>query len=138
MTDAVHQDGAKIFLQLMHTGRVGHLHNLPEKAEVIGTTTTAVDGEMYTDQEGPQAYPSARLMNEDDIQQAIEEYVVAAKNAIEAGFDGVELHGANGYLIEQFLNPNVNELEKPVQRIERSPREVRPGSGPGGGRGHRL
>ncbi len=111
VTEAVHQGGAKIFLQLMHTGRVGHPHNLPEKAEVIGTTTTAVDGEMYTDQEGPQAYPSARLMNEDDIQQAIEEYVVAAKNAIEAGFDGVELHGANGYLIEQFLNPNVNELE---------------------------
>ena len=111
VTEAVHQGGTKIFLQLMHTGRVGHPHNLPEKAEVIGTTTTAVDGEMYTDQEGPQAYPSARLMNEDDIQQAIEEYVVAAKNAIEAGFDGVELHGANGYLIEQFLNPNVNELE---------------------------
>ena len=111
VTKAVHQGGAKIFLQLMHTGRVGHPHNLPEKAEVIGTTIMAVDGEMYTDQEGPQAYPSARLMSEDDIQQAIEEYVVAAKNAIEAGFDGVELHGANGYLIEQFLNPNVNELE---------------------------
>ncbi len=111
VTEAVHEGGAKIFLQLMHTGRVGHPHNLPKKAEVIGTTTTAVEGEMYTDEAGPQAYPAARLMDEDDIQQAIQEYVEAAKKAIEAGFDGVELHGANGYLIEQFLNPNVNELD---------------------------
>ena len=111
VTEAVHEGGAKIFLQLMHTGRVGHPHNLPDKAEVVGTTTTAVEGEMYTDEAGPQAYPQARLMDEDDIQQAIQEYVEAAKNAIEAGFDGVELHGANGYLIEQFLNPNVNELD---------------------------
>ena len=111
ITEAIHQGGAKAFLQIMHTGRVGHPHNLPEGAEVVGTTTTAVDGEMYTDQEGPQAYPSARLMNHDDIQQAVQAYVTTAKNAIAAGFDGVELHGANGYLIEQFLNANVNELD---------------------------
>ena len=111
ITDAVHERGSKIFLQLMHTGRVGHPHNLPEGAEVVGTTTTAVDGEMYTDQEGPQAYPSARLMDENDIKEAIQAYVDASKHAIEAGFDGVELHGANGYLIEQFLNANINELE---------------------------
>ena len=111
ITEAVHPGGAKIFLQLMHTGRVGHPHNLPEGSEVIGTTTAAVDGEMYTDQEGPQAYPAARLMTQDDIREAIQSYVDSAKNAIEAGFDGVELHGANGYLIEQFLNANVNELD---------------------------
>jgi len=111
ITAAAHKGGAKIFLQLMHTGRVGHPHNLPEGAEVVGTSTTAVEGEMYTDQEGPQPYPSARLMNESDIREAIESYVTSARNAIAAGFDGVELHGANGYLIEQFLNPNVNELD---------------------------
>ncbi len=110
VTDAVHQGGAKIFLQLMHTGRVGHPHNLPEGADIVGTTTQAVEGEMYTDQEGPQPYVSARLMNEQDIQRAVQAYVDAAKNAMAAGFDGVELHGANGYLIEQFLNLNVNEL----------------------------
>jgi N-ethylmaleimide reductase len=111
ITKAAHQGGAKIFLQLMHTGRVGHPHNLPEGAEVVGTTTTAVEGEMYTDQEGPQPYPSARLMDEADIQAAIESYVDSSRNAIAAGFDGVELHGANGYLIEQFLNANVNQLK---------------------------
>lgn len=111
ITEAAHRGGAKIFLQLMHTGRVGHPNNLPEGAEVVGTTTIAVEGEMYTDQEGPQPYPSAKLMNESDIQEAIQSYVISAKNAIKAGFDGVELHGANGYLIEQFLNPNVNELD---------------------------
>ena len=84
---------------------------MADDAEVIGTTTKAVDGEMYTDEHGPQAYPSARLMNESDIKQAIQEYVDSSKNAIEAGFDGVEIHAANGYLIEQFLNANVNELE---------------------------
>ncbi|MEO0331129.1 MAG: alkene reductase, partial [Bacteroidota bacterium] len=104
------QGGAKIFMQLMHTGRVGHPLNLPEGAEVVGTNTTPVEGEMYTDQEGPKSYPSARLMTESDIQTVIQSYVTSAKNAIEAGFDGVELHGANGYLIEQFLNANVNNL----------------------------
>lgn len=110
VTDAVHQGGAKIFLQIMHTGRVGHPHNVPAETEIVGTTTTAVEGEMYTDQAGPQPYPSAQLMTDEDIQEAIQAYVETSKNAIEAGFDGVELHGANGYLIEQFLNPNVNEL----------------------------
>ena len=110
VANAVHQGGAKIFMQLMHTGRVGHPLNLPEGAEVVGTNTTPVEGEMYTDQEGPKSYPSARLMTESDIQTVIQSYVTSAKNAIEAGFDGVELHGANGYLIEQFLNANVNNL----------------------------
>ena len=112
VTQAVHQgEGAKIFVQLMHTGRVGHPHNLPAKAEVVGPTTVAVKGDMYTDQEGPQPYPAARLMDETDIKAAVAAYVTSAKNAIAAGFDGIELHGANGYLIEQFFNPNVNQLE---------------------------
>ena len=111
VTAAVHEKGAKIFLQLMHTGRVGHPHNVPESTEILGTTTQAVEGEMYTDQEGPQPYPPAKLMTEEDIRNVIQDYVTSSKNAIEAGFDGVELHGANGYLIEQFLNPNVNALE---------------------------
>ncbi len=67
-------------------------------------------GNVYR-QGGPQPYPAARLMNESDIKEAIQSYVTSAKNAIEAGFDGIELHGANGYLIEQFLNPNVNSLD---------------------------
>lgn len=111
ITDAVHEAGGKIFIQLMHTGRVGHTHNLPEGAEIVAPTTQAAPGEMYTDQEGPQAHPQPRLMTEADIATAIKEYVHAAQHAIKAGFDGVEIHGANGYLVEQFLNKEVNELD---------------------------
>ena len=64
---------------------------------------------MYTDQEGPLDHPLARAMTGEEVVATIEEYVVAAKNAIEAGFDGIELHGANGYLIEQFIHPHANQ-----------------------------
>lgn len=109
VTDAVHEEGAKIFLQLMHVGRVAHIDNLPEGAEVVSPTNTTVSGEMYVDGKGPQPHTQPRAMNKSDIDQAIAEYVNASRNAIQAGFDGVELHGANGYLIEQFLNANVND-----------------------------
>lgn len=110
VTDAVHANDGKIFIQLMHTGRVSHPLNMPEGAEVVAPSAVRLeDGQMYTDQEGPKDYPTPKAMNQDDITQAIEEYVQAAKYAIENGFDGVELHGANGYLIEQFLNPISNQ-----------------------------
>jgi N-ethylmaleimide reductase len=109
VTDGVHAGGAKIFLQLMHTGRVSNLLNMPEGAEVVGPSAKPAPGEMYTDAKGPQPHDAPRPMNEADIAQAIAEHVSAAKNAIEAGFDGVEVHGANGYLVEQFLNANVND-----------------------------
>jgi N-ethylmaleimide reductase len=109
VTKAVHDKGGRIFVQLMHVGRIGHPLNLPEGAELVGPSGDAAPGEMYTDQEGPQPHPAPREMTAEDIQTAIGEYVQSAKLAIEAGFDGVELHGANGYLIEQFLNPAVNK-----------------------------
>lgn len=111
VTGAVHKAGGKIFVQLMHTGRVGHQLNLPKGAEVVGPSDKVLAGEMYTDLEGPKSHTRPRKMNKADIQQAIEEFAQAAKNAIEAGFDGVEIHGANGYLVEQFINPNVNDRE---------------------------
>jgi N-ethylmaleimide reductase len=109
VTSAVHDKGGKIFLQLMHTGRVGHVANLPAGAEVIGPGTAVCPGEMYTDSQGMQPYSAPRAMTGDDISHAIGEYVMASRLALDAGFDGVELHGANGYLIEQFLNPLVNQ-----------------------------
>lgn len=108
VTSAVHEKGGKIFLQLMHTGRVSHPFNMPEGAEVICPSDVPLAGEMFTDQEGLKSYPRPRAMTIADINQAISEYVKAAENAVEAEFDGVELHGANGYLIEQFLNPASN------------------------------
>jgi N-ethylmaleimide reductase len=82
--------------------------NLPPGAEVLGPGTAVCPGEMYTDTLGMQPHSPPRAMTEADIAHAVEEYATAAKLAIEAGFDGVEIHGANGYLIEQFLNPLVN------------------------------
>jgi N-ethylmaleimide reductase len=108
-TDAVRAGGAKIFLQLMRTGRIGHPNNLPAGARVVGPSAVAAAGEMYTDAEGPKAHPVPHEMTEADIKAAIGEYVHAAKNARVAGFDGVELHGANGYLLEQFIRPNSNQ-----------------------------
>ncbi len=109
VTDAVHAKGGKIFIQIMHTGRVGHPHNLPEGAEVLAPSAVALPGEMYTDQKGPLPHPTPRAMTSDEVEQTIEEYVNSAKNAVKAGFDGIELHGANGYLIEQFIHPHTNQ-----------------------------
>jgi N-ethylmaleimide reductase len=108
VTRAVHARGGKIFVQLMHTGRVTHVANLPPGAEVVGPTGEACPGEMFTDSMGLQPHSPPRPMTTADIDHAVGEYAHAALLAIEAGFDGIELHGANGYLIEQFLNPIVN------------------------------
>lgn len=109
VTEAVHAKGGKIFVQLMHTGRVAHVANLPTGAQVLGPTADTCPGEMYTDARGMQPHSIPRAMTEADIAHAVEEYAKSARLAIEAGFDGVELHAANGYLIEQFLNANVNQ-----------------------------
>jgi len=108
VTEAVHFGGGKIFVQLMHCGRVAHVDNLPAGAEVLGPGTAVCTGEMYTDALGMQAHSAPREMTEVDIVHAVSEHASSAKLALEAGFDGVELHGANGYLIEQFLNPLIN------------------------------
>jgi N-ethylmaleimide reductase len=104
----VHAAGARMFVQLMHCGRIAHPLNLPAGARVLAPSAVRAAGEMYTDAEGmlPNATPQA--MSEADISAAIAEYRQAAVNAVTAGFDGVELHGANGYLLEQFIRPNSN------------------------------
>jgi N-ethylmaleimide reductase len=109
ITDAVHAKGAKIFVQLMHCGRIVHPLNLPTGAHILAPSAVAADGEMYTDAEGMKPHPAPRAMTEADIKTAIAEFAQAAKNAVAAGFDGIELHGANGYLLEQFIRPNTNQ-----------------------------
>jgi N-ethylmaleimide reductase len=107
-TAAVHAQGGKIFVQLMHCARVAHVANLPAGAEVLGPGPAVCPSEMFTDALGMQPHSSPRAMTEADIAYVVHEYATSAKLALDAGFDGVELHGANGYLIEQFLNPRVN------------------------------
>jgi N-ethylmaleimide reductase len=108
VTKEVHARGGKIFVQLMHCGRVAHIANLPQDAEVLSSGSQVCPGEMYTDAHGMQPHSPPSAMSEADIANAVQAHVTSAKLAIDAGFDGVELHGANGYLVEQFLNPLVN------------------------------
>lgn len=109
VTQAVHDKGGKIFAQVMHTGRVTQPRNLPKGAEIVAPSATPLTAtKLWVDGEGQLEVPVAREMKTTDIQYAIQEFIQGAKNAIEAGFDGVEIHGANGYLIEQFINPHVN------------------------------
>lgn len=108
VTEAVHALGAKVFVQLMHCGRVAHPLNLPAGARIVAPSAVAAVGEMFTDAKGMQPNASPVAMTESDIKSTIEEYAQAAKNAVAAGFDGVELHGANGYLLEQFFRPTSN------------------------------
>lgn len=105
----MHNKGGKIFVQLMHTGRVSHPLNLPVNGKVIAPSAEALKGEIWTDQKQMQPFPVPQEMSNEDIKNTIDEYVQSSKLAVEAGFDGVELHGANGYLIEQFINPTVNK-----------------------------
>ena len=106
---AVHAAGGRAFVQLMHTGRVSHPANMPAGARVLAPSAARLSGEVWTDTQGMQSYAMPEAMTEGDIATAIEEYAAAAKNAIAAGFDGVELHAANGYLIDQFLNTASNQ-----------------------------
>lgn len=108
VTDAVHQAGGRIFVQLMHAGRICHPANLPAGARMLAPSEVAADGEIWTDSNGPQPHPTPEAMSEADILATIAEFAQASRNAIDAGFDGVELHGANGYLIDQFLNAASN------------------------------
>ena len=112
VTDAVHAEGGKIFIQLMHTGRVSHQDNLPAGAEVLSASAILAAGDMWTDQGGMQKNTQPAAMTATQIQAAIAEFAAAARLAVEvAGFDGVELHAANGYLLEQFLHPSANERQ---------------------------
>ncbi len=109
VTSAVHARGGHIFVQLMHTGRVGHPLNLPAGAVLLAPSAVAAPGEIYTDQQGMQPHPVPQAMTTANIESALQEYVAAARNAVDVGFDGAEIHGANGYLLEQFISPHTNQ-----------------------------
>lgn len=110
VTEAVHRRGGRIFVQLMHTGRIGHSANLPPGGEVLAPSAVTAAGEIFT-ASGLAAHSVPRAMTEAEIAQAIQEFADGARNARAAGFDGVELHAANGYLLDQFLNPRSNQRQ---------------------------
>jgi N-ethylmaleimide reductase len=108
VTKAVHDAGGVIFAQLWHTGRVGH--SADRYGELpVAPSAIAIEGSKHFTSQGPKDYETPRELSVSEIKQIIEDYVQAAKNAIEAGFDGVELHGANGYLPNQFLAESSNQ-----------------------------
>lgn len=108
VTQRVHAAGGRIFAQLMHTGRIAHEANLPPGGRVVAPSAVRAAGTMYTDALGPQPLPEPAALTTEEVRATRQEFVRAALNAIDSGFDGVELHGANGYLLEQFLHPATN------------------------------
>jgi len=109
VTETVHRNGGKMFIQLMHTGRVCHPANMPAGSRVLAPSPLAAPGKMWTDSQQMQPHPIPEEMTEADIKYAIKEYADSCKLAVQAGFDGIELHAANGYLIDQFLNTATNK-----------------------------
>jgi len=108
VTDAVHARGGKIFVQLMHSGRISHPSLQPGGAIPLAPSAIRPAGQLWTEQ-GQQDFVTPRAMTSADIAATIEEYRLATRNALAAGFDGVELHAASGYLPEQFLSSGSNQ-----------------------------
>lgn len=106
VTDAVHAEGGRMFAQIMHGGRVSH-PDITGGHEIVAPSAVAIDGEVRTPN-GKRPYPVPRELSTDELPAVIQEIVTASRNAVEAGFDGVELHSANGYLLHEFLAPNTN------------------------------
>lgn len=107
VTDAVHERGGTIVMQLWHTGRIGHPSLFPDRAIPVAPSAIAAEGSTYTPQ-GMAPFVTPRPLALDEIPGIVASFGDGARWAVEAGFDGVELHGANGYLLDQFLRDGSN------------------------------
>lgn len=125
VTDAVHEKGGKIFVQLWHTGRVAHPHFFNGEY-VLAPSAVSVEGSVPRMRE--LTYTTPKPATREEIEELVEDYRQAAINALEAGFDGVEIHGANGYLIDQFLHYSSNtrddEFGGSAENMARFPLQV--------------
>jgi len=108
VTNRVHEKDGKIFMQLFHTGRIAMPDFLPDNVSPVAPSSVKAAGQNYTDA-GMKDFVEPRELSTEEIRAVVKDFATAAKNAIVAGFDGVEIHGANGYLIQQFLSTNVNQ-----------------------------
>jgi N-ethylmaleimide reductase len=107
VTDAVHKAGGHVYIQIMHAGRISHPDNTPHHRQPVGPSAISADQPMFTPT-GMQKTVEPRALTTAEVKQTVKDFAYAAKRAIEAGADGVEIHGANGYLIQQFIAPNAN------------------------------
>lgn len=107
ITNSVHAHKGKIFLQMFHTGRVGHSSLMGEQP--VSSTDTPPEGEVMAADFSMKAYENPRKLKTEEIPGIVQQFVTGAENAKKAGFDGVEIHGANGYLMDQFLRDGVNQ-----------------------------
>jgi N-ethylmaleimide reductase len=108
VTDAVHAEGGRIFLQLWHVGRISHTSLLPGNAAPVSSTDRAANAKTYA-KSGFVDVSTPRALRDDELPELVADYRKAARNALDAGFDGVEVHAANTYLLEQFLRDSVND-----------------------------
>lgn len=111
VTDAVHARGGLIVVQLMHGGRIGSRHIKPAGVETVAPSAIRAAGEVYTDSAGMQPFDEPRALSTAEVKAVVQEHAQAARNAREAGFDGVELHGTSGYLSIQFLSTGSNHRD---------------------------
>ncbi len=107
VTSAVHKAGGSIYFQIMHAGRMAHPDNTPHHRQPVAPSAVAPGQQMFTPA-GMQDAPTPRALTTAEVNQTVKDFAFAAKRAIEAGADGVEIHGANGYLVQQFFAPNAN------------------------------
>jgi len=122
VTEAVHEKGGVIFAQLMHAGRISHADLLPDGLHPVGASPIAAKGQVFLPG-GAKDLEVPKELTDAEIKQTIADFVSAARNAIDAGFDGVEIHGANGYLVHQFLASGTNRRSdawggSPQERIQ--------------------
>ncbi|MDL5038147.1 alkene reductase [Comamonas sp. Y6] len=108
VTDAVHARGGSIVLQIMHSGRIGSSHIKPPGVRSVSSSAVQAQGQIWTDAAGMQDFDVPQALTTQEVRQAIAEHAAAARRAVDAGFDGVELHGTSGYLCMQFMSSGVN------------------------------
>src|ERR1700752_1032153 len=107
VTSAVHDKGGRIFIQVMHAGRMSHPNNTPHHRQPVAPSAIAAGTQMFT-ATGMQDVPTPRALTTEEVRRTVADFRRSARAAIEAGADGVEIHGANSYLIQQFIAPSAN------------------------------